>query len=351
MIGIEVFSGAGGMSIGATMAGIDVKMAIEIDRDASATFQLNHPNAIVVNKDIRLVHEIPIIANKNEQKILFGGPPCQGFSKSNKKTRNKDNPNNWLFEEFIRITKLWKPDWIVLENVRGIVETESGAFLEKINEGFRKEGYNLQYKVLNAMNFGVPQNRERFFLVGSLHSQSFSFPSASTQNFITVREAFDGLPELVNGNLDVELPYKSQINSGYAKTLKGCNRVCFNNGVSTNTELVLSRYRYIPQGGNWKDIPKEFMNTYKNTNNCHSGIYHRLDGTKPSVVIGNYRKNMLIHPNENRGLSVREAARLQSFPDEFKFLGTLGSQQQQVGNAVPPLLSKSIFNQIYGHVG
>ena len=121
---------------------------------------------------------------------------------------------------------------------------------------------------------------------------------------------------------------------------------CHNNLVTANAKHVVERYAHIPQGGNWEDIPKILMGNYTDTSRCHTNMYRRLDGSKPSVVIGNVRKNMLIHPWKNRGLSVREAARLQSFPDSFRFFGSIGFQQQQVGNAVPPLLAKAVFSQI-----
>lgn len=347
MIGIEIFSGVGGMSLGATMAGIEIAMAIEIDKDAAATFKLNHPNADIIVSDIKDVKEINLELDKLQQKILMGGPPCQGFSKSNVKGRNANNQKNWLFEEYLRITKLWKPDWFVLENVQGLIETEKGLFLDKILEGFNKLGYTTNYKVLNAKNFGVPQSRERLFIVGNLHNINFQFPEPKfINNFVTVGDAFRDLPNLINGNQDVDLNYKKVVPSEYAFSLKGDLKKISNNAVSRNSDTVIKRYEYICEGGNWKNIPIELMDSYKDVTRCHTGIYHRLDSNKPSVVIGNYRKNMLIHPWQNRGLSVREAARLQSFPDNFKFVGTINSQQQQVGNAVPPLLAKAVFEKI-----
>lgn len=345
MIGIEIFSGAGGMSLGASMAGIEVKLAVEINQHAAKTFVANHPDANVIVDDIRNVKELKVDAPKGVPKILFGGPPCQGFSRSNHRTRNKENPNNWLFEEFVRIAKIWRPDWIVLENVQGILGTEKGLFFNEILLSFKRLGYSITFDVLNAMYHGVPQNRERLFVVGSLHNEKFQFPTPQ-KKVITVKEAINDLPVLPNGNKDSDLPYRIKRASIYATNLRGNSELSINNGISKNTDEVLRRYEFIPQGGNWSNIPEELMGSYADASRCHTGIYHRLDENKPSVVIGNYRKNMLIHPTQDRGLSVREAARLQSFPDNFKFLGTLGDQQQQVGNAVPPLLAKSVFKQL-----
>lgn len=347
MIGIELFSGAGGMSLGAGLAGIKTKMAVEIDKSAALTFKTNHPESIVIPTDIRKLTEIPFTTGKNESKILFGGPPCQGFSRSNHRTRNQENDKNWLFTEFARITKLWNPDWIVLENVEGLLGTNGGFFIEQILNEFKKIGYILNYKILNAVDFGVAQKRTRLFIVGSRHGIHFEFPTSKQINATTVKDALNDLPFLKNGNKEYTISYKTAPNNEYAKGLRGDLDSCTNHGVSTNTEKVLERYKYIPQGGNWQNIPLSIMDSYSDVTRCHSGIYHRLHQNKPSVVIGNYRKNMLIHPNEDRGLSVREAARLQSFPDWFEFKGSLNDQQQQVGNAVPPLLAQAVFEKIY----
>jgi DNA (cytosine-5)-methyltransferase 1 len=346
MTGIELFSGAGGMSLGASMAGIETKMAIEIDKSAALTFKTNHPDSIVFANDIRNLSEIPFVLKDDEKKILFGGPPCQGFSRSNHRTRNRSNDKNWLFSEFARITELWKPDWIVLENVEGLLGTDSGFFFNQILEKFQHIGYTLNHKILNAVDYGVAQKRTRLFIVGSSHGIKFEFPPPQIKDQITVKEALSDLPSLENGNKEYKIPYKTLAKNGYARNLRANLTVCTNHGVSLNTVKVLERYQYIPQGGNWQNIPRELMDTYTDITRCHTGIYHRLHENKPSLVIGNYRKNMLIHPNENRGLSVREAARLQSFPDWFEFKGSLNEQQQQVGNAVPPYLAKVIFEQI-----
>ena len=134
--------------------------------------------------------------------------------------------------------------------------------------------------------------------------------------------------------------------SPYAKLMRGNSQQCHNNLVTKNSDYIIERYKHISQGENWEAIPQELMKNYKNVSRCHTGIYRRLKEDEPSIVIGNFRKNMLIHPWEDRGLSVREAARLQSFPDNFIFEGSIGYQQQQVGNAVPPLLAKAVFDHV-----
>src|SRR5690606_18870310 len=142
------------------------------------------------------------------------------------------------------------------------------------------------------------------------------------------------------------LPYRNSAINNYLKIIRNGSKQSLQNYVSKNQEYVIERYSYIKPGENWKAIPKRLMKNYKDISNCHSGIYRRLHPNKPSIVISNYRKNMLIHPSQNRGLSVREAARLQSFPDDFVFSGPLMHIQQQIGNAVPPLLAKAIFDKI-----
>lgn len=346
-IGIDLFSGAGGMSEGALASGIDVKVAVEIDKHAAITYKANHPNTLLINEDIRKVSLSKLYnAKKNDVKILFGGPPCKGFSTSNQKTRNKENIENWLFKEYVRITKAEKPDWLIVENVKGILETENAFFFDKIQSLLKKIGYTISASVLNAADFGVPQIRNRVFIVGSLHGIKYKFPKPNTPKYLTVNDAICDLPKLQNGDYHHELHYSDKEQNEFQKRIRNGSKKSVNNLVTKNNKLVVERYSYIPQGGNWENIPTKLMSNYKDSQRCHTGIYYRLKEDKPSVVIGNYRKNMLIHPKENRGLSVREAARIQSFPDTFHFYGSIGFQQEQVGNSVPPLLSKAIFEEL-----
>lgn len=224
------------------------------------------------------------IQTNGETKILFGGPPCQGFSTSNQRTRTSENPQNWLFLEFIRIAKIWNPEWIVLENVRGIIETEGGKFFKAITESIEKIGYTTSAWVLNAADYRVPQKRFRLFIIGSLHGKIVSPPHPCTTRHITVREAISDLPVLPNGGSEEVLPYQCAPNGQYAKKMRGRLKYVSNHQVTRNSEIILERYRHIPPGGNWTHIPTSLMGNYKDPSKCHTGIYHRLKYGEPSIV-------------------------------------------------------------------
>ncbi len=347
-IGVDIFSGAGGLSLGAEMAGIKIAIAVERDTAAAKTFAKNHPNAQVICEDITQIDPLNFV--KKNPFIVFGGPPCQGFSLSNTKTRTSDNINNSLFLEFVRFVKVLKPKWFLFENVEGIKYFNKGKTVQEIKDCFREIGYVTTEDVLYASDYGVPQHRNRFFMVGNRLDIDFKFPRKYNSK-VCVNDAISDLPDLQNGDSFMELPYKDGIQdvSTYAKAMRKKSDRSKQNFVSKNMDYILERYKYIKQGENWRAIPSNLMQNYANVENCHSGIYKRLDASLPSVVISNYRKNMLIHPNQDRGLSVREAARLQSFPDDFIFEGSLMHIQQQIGNAVPPLLAKAIFKKILSY--
>ena len=346
MKAIDLFSGAGGMSLGADQAGINIICAVEKDEHACSTFRRNFPQIELFEDDIRLFAPPELPAHGS---LVFGGPPCQGFSTSNQRTRNTSNPENWMYREFFRIVKESCPERVVFENVKGLIDTAHGMFANLIINEMNVLGYTVSICLLNSYDFGVPQLRNRLFVIGNKYGKQVSIKKNRISK-INVAEAILDLPEVENGNSISSLPYriigeKDQISS-YAKKLRNKSGVCINNLVTKSSDAILERYRHVPQGGNWQDIPKELMANYADSSRCHTGIYHRLRLDHPSVVVGNFRKNMLIHPTKNRGLSVREAARLQSFPDSFEFCGSIGFQQQQVGNAVPPLLAKVVFSSL-----
>ncbi len=344
-VGIDLFAGAGGMSLGATSAGIEVVEAVELCPHASATYARNFPGVKTHVQDVRTFRSWVRPDNDGKRTIVFGGPPCQGFSTSNQRTRNHPNPRNHLVFAFIDAVAFYEPDVCVMENVKGILETDHSIFLEGAIRNLKDLGYNTRTYVLNAVDFGIPQRRTRVFLVGSRGEipEAVLPPVVETR---TVRDAIHDLSSLPNGASTDLLPYKVDADSEYAALLRSSSPEVSGNLVTRNNSVVIERYRHIRPGENWEAIPESLMASYSNRLKCHTGIYRRLHLCEPSVVIGNYRKNMLIHPVEHRGLSVREAARIQSVPDTFTFTGSIGFQQQQVGNMVPPLLARAVFEEV-----
>jgi DNA (cytosine-5)-methyltransferase 1 len=348
-IGLDIFSGAGGLSKGAEMAGINVKFAIEVNKYAAETYTRNHPHSKMFCGDICALDPHDVVES-TPVFIIMGGPPCQGYSLSNTRTRNMDNPKNLLFREFVRFVKVINPEWFLFENVWGLTSMNEGKVKDYIEELFRELGYKVSSKVLWASHFGVPQNRHRFFMVGNRNGINFEFPNESDVR-ISVEDAIGDLPVLKNGDMYDSLPYRLPFEkaSSYAQSMRSNSTNSKQNYVSRNNDLVIERYTHIQQGENWRAIPDNLMQNYADKSRCHSGIYKRLIADQPSVVISNYRKSMLIHPFQHRGLSVREAARIQSFPDDFIFEGSIMYKQQQIGNAVPPLLAKAVVKQILSY--
>lgn len=345
--GIDLFAGAGGLSLGAKLAGIRVQLAIDSDPLSLTTY---HTNLHEVTALASEVAKFPFksLPQLKRPLIVFGGPPCQGYSTSNQKTRSRENPSNWLFLDAIFFAKVLRPECVVLENVAGMKEIEGGLFLSEALRALENIGYATSWWKLNAADFGVPQRRSRLFIIGS-RSQNNIPPPQPTHNvlgYVTVSDAISDLPALSSGASTSLMPYRCPPPSAYAANLRCGLSHCENNLVTRNSPLVLKRYRHVPPGGNWMSIPARLMRNYANRERCHTGIYSRLSNEEPAKVIGNYRKNMIIHPTQDRGLSVREAARLQSFPDSYVFCGSIGFQQQQVGNAVPPLLARAVFEHL-----
>jgi len=361
LIGIDLFAGAGGLSLGFENAGFSVVYALEKDKYATETYKHNRNGRIMVDTaDIVDVKPVEILTrlglNKGDLDIILGGPPCQGFSIANVRTRNKDNPSNQLIFKFWDFVRQLMPRWFVMENVAGLENFDNGKVKDELVQLFKNSGYQAEAVVLDASHFGVPQIRKRIFFVGNRVGRPLGFLRELAQykspSSISVREAIDDLPPLPCGNLVDPVTYVKNVADAteYQRSMRlRSGMEVYNNLVSRNNLLVLERYRYIQQGENWRALAirkPELLYNYKDLSKCHEWIYLRLRWDKPSVVISNYRKNMLIHPEQDRGLSVREAARLQSFPDHYVFCGPIGFQQQQVANAVPPLLARSLANAI-----
>lgn len=380
---LDIFCGPGGFSLGFKQAGFDIIYSSDINESAIETITYNHNKIAECTKeqnhhcaeimDITKINkekcgEIKSHFEKNEYRIqgIIGGPPCKGFSISNSRTRTLDNPHNSLFKDYIKLVKHFDPDFFAFENVPGIKSMGGGKIIDEIKEELHTNlGYTLGMKTLNASDYGVPQNRRRVIIIGvkpeKIKTQyvkedrldmELIFPKNDDMPKITVGEAINDLPMIGNGNKEEIMSYPSFKLSKYAnlmrKTpdLKMESSAVFNHVNSKNGDTVLKRYENISEGGNWRDIPEDLLTNYKDKSRCHSGIYKRLRSDVPSGTINNIRKSMYIHPLQNRGLSVREAARIQSFPDWYEFKGSLNAQQQMVADAVPPLLAKAIAEQI-----
>ena len=333
MIAVELCAGAGGLARGFTASGIEIAVAVENDRHAAATYRANFPRTELIEEDIARISGTDLLEKVGSQEarvdVLVAGLPCQGFSESNRRTRTRGNPRNRLYQEVLRLLAELEPRWFVIENVGGIATLESGRFLKEMIGDFEKAAFRVSHRVLNAGDFGVPQLRRRTFLIGTNTECCFRFPEQTEIYRPTVRDAIGDLPELENGASVDEGTYGDTWHncSPYAQELRPEERVAVTgNEVSRNCARVLERYKHIGMGENWRAIPQELMQNYKNRSLCHTGIYYRLRWDEQAKVIGNFRKNMLIHPEQDRGLSIREAARLQSFQDSHEFRGPLNDR-------------------------
>lgn len=341
---LDLFSGCGGLSKGFELSGFEIAGGIDFNSEAIKTFNNNFKKAKGLCCDLSEFTEDDIKSYINEigkVDIIIGGPPCQGFSSAN---RNKieDDPRNKLFYQFIKFVDIIQPKVIVIENVRGIVTTDNGYAKNQIYDIFTSRGYEVNHKLLDASEYGVPQKRIRNFFVIT-KSEKFNFDNIKkTKKKITVKEAIGDLYNLESKN---EFANNSKYNNDYILKMKNkCNKI-YNHEVRYPAEIVQKRISYVKQGENWQAIPTELFSNQRN--NRHSSAYKRLNEEDVSVTIdtGNSHSNYF-HPLYNRIPTVREAARLQSFPDDFVFLGTRTAQYRQVGNAVPPFLARSIAKKI-----
>ncbi len=248
--GIDIFSGAGGLSLGAEMAGIRISTAIEINKSAAQTFLRNHKGAEVLQNDIQEIDPKNLIKDNKPVFVIMGGPPCQGFSMSNTRTRNMENSKNYLFLEFVRFVQEIRPAWFVLENVWGITNINEGKTQSMIEDCFRAiDGYdNISSSILWASDYGVPQKRNRFFLVGNRLGIDFKFPK-KLNSIVTVEEAIGDLPSLQNGEMLEEASYTKTLEeaSEYAQLMRNGSDKARQNYVSRNNDLVIERYKYIGQ--------------------------------------------------------------------------------------------------------
>lgn len=346
---LDLFCGCGGISLGFKLAGCEIFGGIDINQDAIDTFVANFPGAQGKCIDLSTVdlEEIKdIFENVENVDIIVGGPPCQGFSSANRYQKENDDPRNKLFYDYIKFVEIVKPKAVVIENVKGILTRDNGYAKERIYEILTSLGYTVNSQVLDASDYGVPQRRQRTIFVGIRGDKKFDFDKLKkVSKRVTVKEAIGELYDFdeVLGQSDYfinTLPL-----TDYQAYLRASDNLITSHEIRYPAEIVQKRIACVPQGGNWRDIPESMFENKRN--NRHSSAYKRLNEQDCSVTIdtGNSHSNYF-HPLYNRIPTVREAARLQSFNDEFRFKGGRTSQYRQVGNAVPPLLAKAIAEQI-----
>jgi DNA (cytosine-5)-methyltransferase 1 len=341
---IDLFCGCGGFSFGFEETGFKVSLGLDFDKDAIRTFQLNHPNSKAVCADITKVTAKELLKGLDSQTdVVIGGPPCQGFSLTG--TRDPNDLRNMLYKYYIEVVKLASPKAFIIENVPGLANLYGGSVKNDIYKTFQKMGFNVNSKVLLASDYGVPQNRERFFIVGlkkELGTFEFPEPTHKGENKINCEDAISDLPHLDDGNFfgSEEMEYSGKSKSDYQKYMRRHSRVLYNHVATKHTEEVKWVIAQVPQGGNHKDLPKGVGESRK-----FNEAWTRYHSKKPSKTIDTGHRNHF-HYKWNRVPTVRENARLQSFPDHFIFTGTKTSQGKQVGNAVPPLLASIIASKL-----
>ena len=336
---IDLFCGCGGLSYGFEKAGFNILVGIDNDAKAIETFELNHNGAKGICGDITQIHyktDIkPIIGNKTID-VIIGGPPCQGMSLSG--PRKLNDPRNKLYLSYIRLVDEIRPKMFVIENVPGLVGLFGGQIKDSIIEKFEEMGYEIQYKILCAAEHGVPQSRRRVVFVGS-RIGSFVYPQKKNE-IITCEMALSDLPALENELGSEVMEYKTKASNTYQKLMRQDSRAVYNHIAANHSERVRKIISLVPDGGNYKDLPEE----YAHSRNFHVA-WTRFASNKPAPTIDTGHRHHF-HYKYNRVPTVRECARLQSFPDDFIFLGNKTQQFRQVGNAVPPIMAQEIAKKV-----
>lgn len=344
MNAIDLFAGCGGLSKGFMDAGFDIIVGVDNDQAALNTFVKNHNGAVALNADLskqETFDEIKRIAGDRGIDVVIAGPPCQGFSLTG--PRNFDDERNKLYLAVIEIVKQYRPKAFIIENVPGMATLYEGQIKEEILRRFRTMGYNIDCKILCAADYGVPQKRKRLIFMGvreDMGKPEFPEIKFKPENYRTCRDAVSDLPSLEGGIGDDSSEYEREPLTEYQKLMRGNCSVLHNHLGTNHTQMVKDTIALVPEGGNYKDLPVGWGESRK----FHMA-WTRLDGNSPARTVDTGHRN-LFHYEYNRIPTVRESARMQSFPDDFVFTGTKTQQSRQVGNAVPPLLGQALGEAI-----
>ncbi len=345
---IDLFAGAGGLSYGfAKLPQFKILAANEIEKDISIAYQLNHPDVEMLNCDIsNLTSDVLQQALKGRKAdVVVGGPPCQSYSTLGKR-RMDDRAN--LFMQYKRVLGILQPKAFVFENVTGILSMDKGKLFAQMKAGFEELGYTLQHEILDAVNYGVPQRRERVILVGFKGDNNFVYPAPThgegLKPYVTLKDALGDLPTLKSGEKSDR--YAAGPTNEFLKFVrKNAGDSVEEHCAPKNGEHLIKIMQTLKDGQSKDDLPEDIRpkSGYGNT-------YAKLWWEKPSTTITrNFAcpsSSRCIHPRDSRAMSIREGARLQSFPDDYKFYGSDSMKRLEIGNAVPPLLSIAIAKQM-----
>lgn len=340
---IDMFCGCGGLSRGFMDAGYEVLLGIDNNDWALESFKANHDKAIAMNGDLfqgSTILEMASLTNNRQIDLIIGGPPCQGFSLTGK--REEDDERNSLFQAMVNAVAFFQPKAFVLENVPGLATLYKGKAKKAIIQEFSDLGYTINDQILYAPDYGVPQIRKRLFIVGLKDDKLFEFPEPllSPDNYITCEDAIGDLHDF-EVNLGNEIDdYKFPAATRYQKKMRKKTDRLYNHVGTKHTQLVIDVISLVPEGGNHKDLPEGVGDSRK-----FNEAWTRYHSKKPSKTIDTGHRNHF-HYKYHRVPTVRENARLQSFPDDFKFFGNKTEQYKQVGNAVPPLLGYHLGLQL-----
>ncbi|MER2121021.1 MAG: DNA cytosine methyltransferase [Solibacillus sp.] len=341
---IDMFCGCGGLSRGFIDAGYEILLGIDNNDDALKSFRANHNGAIGMNGDLfqdSTILEMASATNNKAVDLIIGGPPCQGFSLTGSRIENDDR--NRLFNSMVHAVEFFQPQAFLLENVPGLATLYNGNARTAIIEEFSKLGYTVKDQILYAPDYGVPQIRKRLFFVGLLNGTEFEFPEPilNPENYVTCEDAISDLHDFTPEDMGEEISnYRSPALSAYQQKMRKNSEFLLNHVGTKHSEHVIEVITQVPEGGNHKDLPPGVGDSRK-----FNEAWTRYDRKKPSKTIDTGHRNHF-HYEFNRVPSVRENARLQSFPDDFKFYGNKTQQYRQVGNAVPPLLGYAIGEKL-----
>lgn len=355
---IDLFCGAGGLSEGFHQAGYHVLAGNDFFAAAGETYAQTHGDAKFLPGRIQDYSANDFLKaaglRSGELDVLVGGPPCQGFSVYNHQ-RGLHDERSSLYREYLRVVDGLQPNWVVLENVTGMTSAGGGAAVHAIIQGLNSLGYDVRAEVLRAEEYGVPQERRRIVFIGNRIGLPVAYPNPThgfgSHPFVTVKDAIADLPALENGENNGVEQYGFEPRSEFQREMRAGSNCVMNHGAAKLSKINLERMRYIPQGGSWRDIPFELLpaGMKRAKRSDHTKRYGRLswDGLASTILTKcDPHWGAYFHPEQDRTLTVREAARLQSFPDWFEFKGSRTEQYVQVGNAVPPLLGRAIAQTI-----